>query len=231
MPNHGILKIILADDHVLVREGIEALLTSNPRFRCVGSVSSADDLYPLLYEHIPDILLIDLRMPGTPTLDLLRRCSKEFPRLRMIVFTMYKSSFSIAEAFRAGAHAFVAKDEASEKLLDIIHKVAAGERYICAARLDGNAQIIIPALTPREFDVMREIVAGMSTKEICGHLDIHVKTVEMYRARLLRKFGVTKATELVRIALESGMFPLSETQGSDPAYFNQEKILQRKTDG
>lgn len=208
------LKLIVADDHLILRQGIESLLRSQAAVRCVATASNGDEVLPLLEKYQPDMLLIDLSMPGKPTLEILRHCRQKYPRLRLIVLTMHTTPFSIAEVFRAGAHAFVAKDETSDALLDTISRVAEGEENICTIK-DEDPRRKAPSLTPRELKVMHEIALGMSTKEISDRLGLSSKTIELYRTRLLRKFGLTKATELVRIALESGILPQQRPPNSD----------------
>lgn len=174
--------------------------------RCVAVASNGDEVLPLLAQHQPDLLLIDLSMPGKPTLEIIRSCRETYPDLRIIVLTMYTTPFAVAEVFRAGAHAFVAKDEASNALLKAIERILNGEEHI-HNQPEGAVAKQAPYLTPRELGVMREITLGLSTKEISDRLGISSKTIELYRTRLLRKFGLTKATELVRVALESGVLP------------------------
>lgn len=209
------LKLIIADDHLIVRQGIEALLKSEPDIRCVAMARNGDEVLPLLEEYAPDMLLTDLSMPGMPTLDILRECRARLPQLHIIVLTMHTTPFSVSEVFKAGAHAFIAKDDASDTLLDVIWRLAQGEEGISTVERDSAAGGSAPNLTPRELEVMREIALGMSTKEIGDHLNLSLKTVELYRTRLLRKFRLTKATELVRVALESGVLSISGS--SDPA--------------
>lgn len=147
------LKCIIADDHLIVRQGIENLLESQPAIHCMAVAGSGDEVLPLLEQHRPDLLLIDLSMPGRPTLDIIRHCREAYPQLRIIVLTMYTTPFAVSEVFRAGAHAFVAKDEASNALLEVIQRVAGGETNICNLP-KGSGPSRAPYLTPRELRVV-----------------------------------------------------------------------------
>lgn len=203
------LRLIIADDHLIMRQGIEMLLKSNASIRCVATASNGDEVLPLLEQHKADALLIDLSMPGKPTLEILSQCREMYPRLRLIVLTMHTTPLTIAEVFRAGAHGFVTKQEASEVLLETIRQVMSGEERVGSVLLE-DVKEKSPLLTPREMEVLHEIARGMSTKEIADHLNLSGKTIELYRTQLLRKFKLTKATELVRLALESGILPQAE---------------------
>lgn len=205
------LKCIIADDHLIVRQGIESLLKSQPAIHCVAVAANGDEVLPLLDQYQPDLLLIDLSMPGKPTLEIIRHCHEAYPNLRIIVLTMYTTPFAVTEVFRVGAHAFVAKDEASNALLEVIQRVASGEEHICNLP-EGSDAGKAPYLAPRELRVLHEIALSLSIKEISDRMGISNKTVELYRTRLLRKFGLTKATELMRLALESGIQPKQYTE-------------------
>lgn len=200
------LRLIIADDHLIMREGIEVLLKSNPSICCVATASDGDEVIRLLEQHTVDVLLIDLSMPGKPTLEVLCHCREMYPKLRLIVLTMHTTSLTVAEVFRAGAHGFVTKKDASAVLLETICRVMNGEERI-GSIVSENSGRKQPVLTPREMEVLREIALGMSTKEIADRLHLSGKTIELYRTQLLRKFELTKATELVRLALESGILP------------------------
>lgn len=207
------IRLILADDHKIVLQGILALFQSEKTLNCVATAANTNAILPLLDEYRPDMLLLDLCMPGIPSLDLVRKCRTDHPQLKVIVLSMHTSAFSVSQALKAGAHGFAAKSDPIDDLLRMIWKIAAGEEGISTVEFS-DVKEEAPDLTDREYEVMCCIANGMSTKEISAKMYLSEKTVELYRTRLLRKFGLSKATELVRVALQSGILPSSSPSES-----------------
>lgn len=211
--------VAIADDHRVVRQGIEALLRMCPDMEYVGGASSVTEAKELVHRSRPDVLVTDLSMPGGLGVDFLRSLRSESPDTQLIVLTMHATTLAMQDAFDAGADAFVAKDDAFDTLVSIIRRVRAGEQFIFSRTMQelvDDAQQT-PRLAPREREVLQGITRGLSTKEISAQLFLSPKTVEVYRGRLMRKFNVTKGTELIHHAVASGIVPMTPSSTSPAA--------------
>jgi DNA-binding NarL/FixJ family response regulator len=206
------LRIVLADDHLVLQTGLVSLLRQEPDFVCAGVTQTGNKVIELVERENPDVLVIDLSMPGLPVLPLVRHLRETVPALHIIILTMHATPFAMAEAFKAGAHAFIAKEDSFSVLASSIRRVCAGESGFHSDILNA---VQVPHVTPREREVLYYLARGWAGKEIGAHLEISDKTMEMYRTRLFKKFKVTKATELVRIALESGVLQMTPSRRSD----------------
>lgn len=198
------LKVVIADDHPIVLKGLETLLSHEPDIVCCGVVESADQVFPLVERENPGALIVDLNMPGLSTLSLINELKVKKPELRVAVLTMHVTGFAMMEVFKAGAHAFIAKNDACEVLVDVLRRMRQGETEIRSPSLEALLKDS-PVLTPRERQVLEGLAQGLSGKEISDKLGISLKTMELYRTKILRKFHLTKATELVRVAIDSGV--------------------------
>lgn len=205
-------RIVIADDHPVLRSGLGALFQQETDMECVGVAQTGDEALALAERQQPDVLVIDLNMPGTPVLAVIRQLREKTPLLRIVVFTMHAIPFAMMETFNAGAHAFLSKDEPFSVLAPIIRRVWKGETGLRSEKLSEHKEFHI---APREREVLYLLASGCAGKEICDQLRISAKTVDMYRTRLLKKFGVSKSTELVRIALDSGMLPMQSKPSTD----------------
>ncbi|RRJ97271.1 DNA-binding response regulator [Opitutaceae bacterium TAV4] len=208
------LRVVMADDHLILQGGIIAMLGQEPDLVCAGLAQNGDDALALVRRVRPDVLVVDLSMPGLPVLDLLKILQKTMPALRIVVLTMHATPFAMSEVFRAGAHAFMAKDDPFSVLVSFIRRVARGESGLHSKAL--GEVICAPKITVREREVLDGLARGLSGKEIGEHLGISRKTMEMYRTRLMKKFNVDKATELVRVAFESGVTRVAPAQHASP---------------
>ncbi|AHF93272.1 response regulator containing a CheY-like receiver domain and an HTH DNA-binding domain [Opitutaceae bacterium TAV1] len=207
----------IADDHRVVRQGIEALLRMCPDMEYVGGASDGAEAKELVARVRPDVLVSDLSMPGSTGAGFLRSLRKEFPATRVVVLTMHATPLAMQDAFDAGACAFVAKDDAFDALASIIRRVCQGEEFLFSRTMEtaAGASPKTPRLAPREREVLQGITRGLSTKEIGAQLFLSPKTVEVYRTRLMKKFNVTKGTELIHLAMASGIVPM--TPSSQPS--------------
>lgn len=206
------IKVAIADDHVIVREGIIKLLNSYPRICYLWEACDAVSTREQMERECPDILIADLCMPGTEGGGFLTKLREDFPSIRIIVLTMHITPLAIQKAFDSGVSAFVTKNDAFDTLVSMILRVSQGEQLIVSPTLRKTVEMISSSkplhLAGRELEVLQEVVQGRSTKEIGAKLFISPKTVDVYRARLMKKFNVTKGTELISQAFASGIIPV-----------------------
>jgi DNA-binding NarL/FixJ family response regulator len=206
------MRVLLADDHRLVRAGIRSLLEAIDGIEVVGEADSAEQALQLLSQSQPELLLTDIAMAGINGLELLRRARAELPALRVIVLSMHASNDYVSEALRAGASGYLLKDAAASELRGAIETVTGGGTYlspVLSARLiesaGGKVSSPLAALTPRQIEILRGIAAGQSTKEIAFRLEISVKTVETHRAQIMERLGIRDVAGLTRFALRMGL--------------------------
>jgi len=205
-----VIRLLLADDHALVREGLKRILAAAADIEVAGEAANGDEALALVKRHDFDLALVDLSMPGLSGPDLVKRLRLERPKLRILVLSMHGESQYAARALKAGASGYLTKDAAAAQLLGAIRKIAAGGVHIsetAAAQLLGAgapAGDAPPhtALSDREFEVFRQLVAGRSITEIAAALRLSVKTVSTHKARILEKMAMASTAELVRYAVE-----------------------------
>lgn len=207
----ALVRVAVVDDHRVVRQGIEALLRTCPDMDFIGDASNGEEALDLVARTRPDVLISDLSMPGGTSAGFLKRLRDGFPDTRVVILTMHATQLTMQEAFEAGACAFVAKDDAFDALIAIIRRVCLGEKFICSRTLEEMVERgqKTPQLTLREREILQAVTRGCSTKEISAQLLLSHKTVEAYRTNLMRKFRVTKMTELIHLAIASGIVPMT----------------------
>ena len=204
------IRVLIADDHGLVREGLKRVLAAASDIEVAGEAANGDEALALVKRHDYDLALIDLSMPGVSGLDLIRRLKLEKPRLRILVLSMHGEKQYAARALKAGASGYLTKDSAGSELLGAIRKVGTGGVHISEA---AAAELLVvgprtddapphTALSDREFEVFRQLVAGRSITEIAAGLHVSVKTVSTHKARILEKMAMASTAELVRYAME-----------------------------
>jgi len=202
------IRLLLADDHQLVRDGLKRILGAASDLEVVGEAANGDEALALVKANDYDLALIDMSMPGLAGIALIKRLRAEKPKLRILVLSMHGEDQYAARALKAGAAGYLTKDSASAQLLGAIRKVAAGGMLISeatAASLVQAASSDAPphaALSDREFEVFRLLAAGRAPGEIASRLHLSVKTVSTHKARVLHKLGLGSTAELVRYALE-----------------------------
>ena len=212
------LKVLLADDHKLLRSGLKLLLQRNPDFVVVGEAADGEQTIQLFQQLEPDLLLLDLSMPKMDGLDCLREIKSRWPGAKVIVLTMHEDENYIKQAMQAGAAAYVHKSAADTDLFKAIDAVQAGQLYLSQqdsnlllhvllkqdpASVDHQAPYVL--LSPRERDVLRLITHGYSMAEVAERLSLSIKTVDTYKTRLMEKLGTTRKSELVSYALKYGL--------------------------
>lgn len=210
------VRIVLAEDHTIVRQGLRSLLEQESDFQVVGEVDNGLDAVTITEALCPDVLIVDLIMPGLPGLEVVRRVSESCPSTHPIVLSMYSVEAYVLEALRNGAQAYVIKGADAEELYCAIHSVLAGERYLSSPLSDRaiesyieQATAVIPdrysMLTAREREILQLTAEGRSRGEIAETLSISPRTVETHRTNLMRKLGINSQNELVLYAVRRGL--------------------------
>lgn len=211
------VRLLLVDDHAVLRVGLRLLLDAQPDFEVVGEAGDGVEAVRLAADLSPDVVLMDLTLPGLGGLDAIRRVKQDSPAARVLVLTMHDDETYIEEAFKAGAAGYVVKKAADTELLAAIRTVARGEMFLHPSLAgavvrsllrEGQADGPEPRLDPlseRETEVLRLIALGHSNREIAARLSLSVKTVETHKARIMEKLGLRGRAELVRYALARGM--------------------------
>ena len=204
------LKVLICDDHTLVRAGLRRLLDSFADIEVVAEASSADEAVVRARESLPDIILLDLSMPGRSGFDALAELRQTSPECAVVIMSMHDDALHVREALARGAIGFVVKEAAPAELEIAVRAAAAGRTYLSpqvsapqlqgyrnGARGEGNVE----ALPRRQREILDALGAGRTTKQIAGDLGISIKTVETHRARIMEALGCRNAGELLRIAM------------------------------
>lgn len=211
--------IFLADDHHVVRQGLRALLEGEPGLSIVGEAADGLEAANMVERLKPDVLVVDLMMPGLNGLEVTRQVSKRSPQTRVLLLSMHANEGYVLEALRHGATAYVLKDCTAEELVRAVHEVAAGRRYLSPPlseraiesylqKAESATLDIYNTLTSREREVLQLSAEGLTGAEISARLFISPRTVEIHRANLMRKLSLRNQTDLVRFALRRGIVPL-----------------------
>jgi DNA-binding NarL/FixJ family response regulator len=212
------LTLLLADDHQIVRQGLRAILKSVVDLRLVGEAADGLETVRLVDRLQPDVLVLDLMMPGLNGLEVARQVSKRSPRTRIVILSMYSNEAYVVEALRAGATGYVLKESGAEELVKAIREVGAGRRYFSAPisehalgayvkKAEESSLDPYDTLTTREREILQLTAEGLSGTEISDRLFISPRTVESHRANLMRKLGVRNQKELIRYAVQRGILP------------------------
>jgi DNA-binding NarL/FixJ family response regulator len=212
------LRVMLADDHTLVRAGLHKLLDAIPSVQVVGEAGDGQTLLELAAQHHPDVVLMDIAMPGLNGLEATARLLQDSPAVRVMILSMHQSEEYVGRALRLGASAYLLKDAAPMELELALAAVMRGETYLSPAvskgvvsdyvqRLRSDDQAGDP-LSARQREVLQRIAQGLSTKEIARQLDLSVKTVETHRTSLMKQLDVHEVTGLVRYAIKMGLVSL-----------------------
>lgn len=212
------IRVVLADDHPMVRHGLRTVLETAAEFQVIGEAGDGREAIRLVKKLAPDLLVLDLVMPGVGGLEVIRHIKRQGWETRIVVFSMHTSEAYVLEALRNGADGYVLKESGTRQIVHAMRRVAAGERYLCpplsessiAAYLEKTAAVPmdpLASLTARERQVLRLAAEGRSSGEIAAHLEISPRTAETHRANLMGKLGLHNQTELVRFALRHGILP------------------------
>jgi DNA-binding NarL/FixJ family response regulator len=203
------IRVVIADDHTIVREGLKQLLGAADDLEVVGEAQDGFEALKIVREREFDVLLVDLSMPGKGGMELIKQVRAEKPKLRILVLSMHAEHQYAVRAIKAGASGYLTKDSASKELVSALRKVAAGGATISAEVAEQLARSAMPSaegpphasLSDREFQVFEALVAGTSVSDIATTLNLSVKTVSTHKARILEKMGLANQAELVRYAI------------------------------
>lgn len=208
------VKVALIDDHPIVRQGLRNLLQTEPSFQVVAEADDGIAGLDLVQRVRPDVLIVDLMMPGLNGLDLIKQVLKHLPRLRIVVLSMQSADSYVVEALNSGAAGYVLKETGPSEIIHAIKTVVAGERYLSpklAQRVvdssTGRKRITDPydSLTPREREILHLIVEGNTSAQIASRLVLSPRTVELHRSRIMKKLDLHNQTDIFRYALERGI--------------------------
>jgi two-component system, NarL family, response regulator NreC len=204
------VRILLVDDHAVLRSGLRLLLEREEDLEPVGEAASAEEALRALPRLAPDVVVIDIEMPGIGGLEGVTRIRERSPEVHLLVLSMHDQPRDVRRAFDAGAHGYLPKAAADEDLVRAIRAVAAGERYVhpslgAALASPKDAGGPIDELTAREREVLRLLALGHTNQEIAERLVVSVRTVESHRAHVMTKLRVTTRAGLVREALRAGL--------------------------
>ncbi len=213
------ISIVLADDHHVVRQGLRALLEAEPDFHLIGEAGDGLETAQLVERLEPDVLIIDLMMPGLNGLEVTRQVSQRSPRTRIVILSMHANEAYVLEALRNGASGYVLKDSSAADLAQAVREVLAGRRYLSPPLSDRAIEAYLhkaqaaeldpyETLTTREREVLHLAAEGYSNAEIAARLSISPRTAETHRANMMRKLDLHSQTDLIRYALRRGILPM-----------------------
>jgi len=210
------ISVVIADDHAVVREGLRHVLSEAPGFRVVGEAASAAEAIQLAEQHQPDVMILDISMPGGSGLKAIEEIRRKAPEVRILMLSVYDQQEYVVESVRAGAHGYLRKDTTPAELRQAITAIHAGGGYFSpgvahhlTAALQGQAEEAgagtPEVLTPREREVLIRIAQGLTNRQAAAEMGISVRTVEAHRDNLMRKLGIRTAAGLTRFAIQHGL--------------------------
>jgi two-component system, NarL family, invasion response regulator UvrY len=208
------IKVLLADDHSIVRAGLRRIIEESGDMVVVAEASDGQDAIREIQKTSPDVAVIDISMPGLDGLEVISRIRPTHPKLPVLVLTMHEEDQYVIRVFAAGANGYITKRSAPEQLVNAIRKVHTGGRYINGSAAEALAlhmakgtpgQTLLDTLSNREIQVLRRLAMGLTTREIAEAYNISVKTADTYRFRLLKKLNLRNNTELTRFAIQNGL--------------------------
>jgi DNA-binding NarL/FixJ family response regulator len=216
MPESKVIKIVLADDHLIVRQGLHALLEAEPDLQVIGETGDGLKAVDLIRKANPDVAVLDLMMPGLNGIEVARQISRQAPRTRSIILSMYDDEGFVLEALSNGVSGYVLKDTGSVDLIMAVREVNRGHRYLSPSLSDRAIEIYeqmnraqttdkYETLTTREREVLHLSAEGLTNHEIAERLGISVRTAETHRLKLMHKLGVHSQADLTRYAIRRGI--------------------------
>lgn len=208
LPHPEKIRILLVDDHIVMRMGLMTATNGEPDMEVVADAENGLDAIKAYRTHRPDVVVLDLRMQGMSGIETIQRLREEFPGVRVLIFSNYASGDEVYRALTAGACGFVVKEMALDRLLEAIRKIHRGEQYIppeIASRINGR---VLSQLSSRELEVLRLVAKGLSNKEIGAELRVVEGTVKIHVTNILAKLGVADRTQAILAAVKRGIIQL-----------------------
>lgn len=215
------ITLILADDHNLVRQGVRALLEAESDFSVIGEASDGADAVSMVESIHPDVLVIDTAMPGLNGLEATKQVKQRSPETKVLILSMYANEGYVLQALRNGADGYVLKDESASILVQAIHDIVEGHRYLSppiseraidayVQKAESATQQDFGMLTAREREILQLAAEGNSNGDIATRLSISPRTAETHRTNLMRKLGLKNQTDLIRYAIRAGVLPIDQ---------------------
>ncbi len=216
------IKIILVDDHQIVRDGIVSLLANNPEIEITGQAASAYEFFDLLKTQTPDVVLLDISLPTMSGIEISKILSTDYPDIRILMLSMYTSEDFIFNALKSGIHGYLPKNTTRDELVKAIHEIFNGREYfsksisdtilksyVNSARQGNNvSEGKLETLTNREKELLRYIVEGLGNPQIAEKLNISIRTVETHKTSILKKLGLNNVVDLVKFAIKNNIIEL-----------------------
>ena len=214
------IRVLVADDHAIVREGLCIMLGNQPDMQVVGKAADGREAIQLVDEHDPDVVVIDISMPELNGIDAIQQMYPRHPRIKVVVLSIHETKPYVFRALKAGATGYLIKETAGLEVVEAVRAVYRGERYlsqrISDLLMDTSLQKLeswieaspLDGLSPREREILQLVAEGRTSQEIAERLFISSKTVDTYRSRLMRKIGVEDMAGLVRFAIQHGVISL-----------------------
>ena len=214
------IRVLLADDHAIVRAGLKEILADTGDIEVTGEAANGQEVLARVFTQDFDVAVLDMSMPGRNGIELIKLVKAEKPKLRILVLSMHSEEQYAVRALKAGASGYITKDSAADQLVAAIRRIAAGGAYVTPETAERLALSVAPRavvaahtlLSDREFQVFRMIARGVSVSQIARELSLSVKTISTHKTRILEKTGLANQAELVRYALEHQL--LDEPPGS-----------------
>lgn len=205
------IKVLVADDHAIVRRGLRQILAETPDIMVGGEAANAQEVLDLVRGQHWSVVILDLSLPGSSGLELLADLRKEKPDLRVLVLTVHPEDQYAVRAIRAGAAGFLTKESAPEKLIEAVRKIASGGRYVSAELAETLASALAgesrgaphERLSDREFEILKMLASGKTVSDVARELTLSVKTVSTHRTRILKKMGMKNNAELTSYAVRN----------------------------
>jgi DNA-binding NarL/FixJ family response regulator len=204
------IRVAIADDHPIVRQGLRRIATEGAKIAVTGEAATAAELFRLVAGAPVDVVLLDVSMPGSAFVETVRELLERFPSVKVLVLSVHPEDQWALRALRAGASGYLTKDHSPEQLVEAIHRVARGGKYVSETLAEKLAGLVdlgalhVPheQLSDREFAVLRSLGRGMTVKDVAVQMQLSAKTVSTYRGRLLEKMGLSTNADLVRYVVE-----------------------------
>jgi two-component system invasion response regulator UvrY len=206
------IRVMLVDDHAVVRAGVRRLLEQDERFSVVAEAETGERAYQIFGEHLPDITVLDLSMPGIGGMETIKRIVARYPTAKILVLSMHENAAFASQALKAGAKGYLAKSGLAEELSNAIQWVMTGQTYLgteishkIALQMHESHGDPMQVLSAREFEIFRMLVDGVELSTIASTLNISLKTVANYQTGIKQKLGVSSPVEMVRMAIRCGL--------------------------